>query len=221
MILQRLSIICGVLAAILGPAALYLAFVYAPDDAFMGAVQRIFYFHVASATASYASFLVLFAGSTTYLATRSAMADALAAAAGETGLLLCTIVLASGMIWGKAVWGVWFNTEPRLLTFLLLWFLTLAYVLLRSFSTASDVARHSAVLGIVACVSVPLMILSIKLLPAVKQLHPEVIERGGLAAEMKPALFVSMLALLVLQGLLLTLRARTLLLEQSHNRSVI
>ena len=213
-LLRRLYVVFLLLALLSIPLALYASFIYAPNEQFMGAVQRIFYFHVGAAVASYVCFAILFIGSIVYLATNSVLADVFAEAAGEVAFLLCTVVLVSGMIWGKAVWGVWFNTEPRLLSFLLLWFLTLGYVLLRSFASGIHVSRHSAVLGIVACVSVPLMIFSIKLLPAVKQLHPEVIEKGGLASEMKVALVSAIIAMLLVQGTLVLLRARIGLLQR-------
>lgn len=206
-------IVSTVGASICIPAALYLIFLYVPNEVFMGPVQRLFYFHVGAALASYFAYALLFAGSLWYLATQSLEADTLAAAAGEVAFLFCSIVLSSGMIWGKAVWGVWFNTEPRLLTFLLLWFLSLSYVLLRKFVNRAQVAKSSAVLGVSAAVCVPLMVFSIKLLPAVKQLHPEVIERAGLAPSMRIALAVTVLAVFLLQAMLLSLRVRLGLLE--------
>lgn len=167
-------------SAILLGLALHAIFVIAPDEKTMGAIQRIFYFHVGSAMACYLAIGILFVSSIMYLATCRRHFDLLASAAGEIGFLFCTIVLVSGMIWGHTAWNVWFRFEPRLVSFLLMWFLFLSFVLLRVFGEPGKIATHSAVLGIVGTLTVPLMIYSIKLLPAAAQLHPQVIEHRGL-----------------------------------------
>lgn len=186
----------------------YLVFLYVPNERVMGPVQRIFYFHVGSATASYCAIAIVLIASMSYLATRSWKMDVVAEAAGEVGFLLCTIVLISGMIWGQSAWGTWFRWEPRLITFLLLWLLFLGFNLLRMFGDPDKIGSHSAVLGIVGAVTVPIMVFSIKLLPQVAQLHPEILEKGGLDPKMKFALFVTMAAIVFLQFLLIWLRAR-------------
>jgi heme exporter protein C len=190
-------------------AALYLVFIWAPDEQIMGAVQRIFYFHVASAVACYCSFAIVFGASIWFLASDSWRADVLAEAAGEVGFLFCTIVLISGMIWGHAAWGTWFNWEPRLVTFLLLWLLFLSYTILRNFGEPQRIAKHSAVVGILGALTVPVMVFSIKLLAQSAQLHPQVIEkRGSLAPEMQTTLILTMIAVALLQAVFLWLRAR-------------
>ncbi len=192
----------------------YLVFLVVPNEKIMGAVQRIFYFHVGSATASYVSISLLLFGSVFYLATRNKDADLLAQAAAEVGFVLCTIVLASGMIWGHSAWNTWFSWEPRLVSFLLLWLLLLAYNILRVFADSNKVASQAAVLGIISAVNVPIVIYSIKLLPNIAQLHPQVVEKQGL----KDPLFVStmfycMLAVVILQFLLIALKWRLAKLE--------
>jgi heme exporter protein C len=153
----------------------YLIFIYAPTEKVMGHVQRIFYFHVGSAFASYLAIGFLFVSSVCLLSLKDSRWDHWARAAGEISLLFCTIVLLTGMIWGKAAWGTWFNWEPRLVSFLLLWLTCAAYVILREFSLAQNVAEQAAVLGIVSAVMVPIMIYSIKYLPIIQQLHPVVV----------------------------------------------
>jgi heme exporter protein C len=201
------------LALALIPFALYMTFIYAPDEQIMGAVQRIFYFHVGAAIASYCSFLMIFIGCIGYLATRNSNYDLIAMASAEVGFLLCTIVLGSGMIWAHSAWGVWFNTEPRLISFLLIWFGLIAYLIFRNFGDQLKQAIHSAVLGILICVTVPVMVLSIKYLPAFKQLHPIVIERGGLDPAMRTSLIVAIFALIAFQFLLVIIRYRLALIE--------
>ncbi|MCB0335916.1 MAG: cytochrome c biogenesis protein CcsA [Bdellovibrionales bacterium] len=193
----------------------YLIFVYAPTERVMGAVQRVFYFHVGSAIAAYVSIAVVFLGSLLYLAQKSLVMDLVAEAAAEIGFLFCTLVLVSGMIWGHAAWGTWFNWEPRLVTFLLLWLLFMSYVLLRVFGDPLAIKSHAAILGIAGTIMVPIMVFSIKILPQMKQLHPEVIDKQGLDPRMGFTLAISILACVLLQALLLYVRVRIGFLEKS------
>lgn len=173
--------IATAVAFVLVTAAQYYVFMVVPNEQVMGAVQRVFYFHVASALACYAAFGVVFVASVTYLATRSSRADILSVAAGEVGFVLCTVVLATGMIWGHSAWNTWFRwEEPRLVTFLVLWLIFLSFTILRNFGDPLKTAVHGSILGILGAVSVPIVYVSIKFLPQSARLHPEVIERGGL-----------------------------------------
>lgn len=170
-----------VVVFLLVAGAQYYVFMVVPNEQVMGAVQRVFYFHVASALACYAAFAVVFVASVTYLATRSERADLLSVAAGEVGFVLCTIVLVTGMIWGHSAWNTWFRwEEPRLVTFLVLWLIFLSFAVLRNFGDPTKTAVHGSILGILGALSVPIVYVSIKFLPQSARLHPEVIERGGL-----------------------------------------
>jgi heme exporter protein C len=203
------------LCALLIALANYLVFMVVPNERVMGPVQRIFYFHVGSAIACYVSVGIVLVGGLFYLATRSIKADVLSQAAGEVGFLFCTIVMITGMIWGHAAWNTWFRWEPRLVTFLLLWLIFLAFNLLRTFGDPTRAATHCAVLGIVGAITVPLVVLSIKLLPELAQLHPQVVDRGGLKdTSYVQAMFLTMGALVLLQGVLIWVRARIGFLER-------
>ena len=161
--------------------ALYFIFMVVPNERIMGAVQRIFYFHVASAFISYLMIAVLFVGSVLYLVKKKNYFDLLAASAAEIAFLLCTIVLISGMIWGNAAWNTWWRWEPRLVSFLVLWLILLSYLLLRAFTESHQQQKiFSAVLGILSAINVPIVIYSIKLLEQTEQLHPEVVAKQGL-----------------------------------------
>lgn len=161
--------------------ALYMSFIVAPDEQVMGPVQRIFYFHVASATTVYSMIGVLFVGSICYLATRRREWDLLAGAAESVAFLLCGIVLLTGMIWGHSAWNVWWSWEPRLVSSLVLWLVLLGGVILRKFSAnESRAANFSAVMGIIAAVNVPLVMFAIRLFPGLQQLHPQVVANQGL-----------------------------------------
>jgi heme exporter protein C len=204
--LEKLLFACS---AALVAYAQYHAFMLVPNEVTMGAVQRIFYFHVGSAIACYLAFAVVFVSGLAYLATRKSFFDILSAAAGEVGLLFCTIVLISGMIWARSAWGAWFSFEPRLVTFLLLWIIFVAFVVLRAFGDPQRTPAHAAVLGIVGTIMVPIMVFSIKFLPAIAQQHPQVLARRGLGdPRMQEALIISIIAFTCLQGSLIWLRTR-------------
>ncbi len=196
------------LALVMITIANYLIFMVVPNERTMGAVQRILYFHVGSAISCYLAFALVFISSVLFLVKKDSFFDALNVSAGEVGFLFCSIVLATGMIWGKASWGTWFQMEPRLVTFLFLWLIFLAFNILRAFDNPESRANHSAVLGIVGAITVPIMVYSIKLLPASKQLHPEVVEKAGLPPVMLYTMCFTILAVIVWQFLLISMRLR-------------
>ena len=184
----------GVATAISIVVFAYTSFFFAPEDEVQGSVQRIFYVHVASAWIAALAFGVVFVGSIVYLVNRSMKWDALAGAAAEVGLLFTTVVLVTGMLWGKAVWGVFWTWEPRLTSVLVLWLLYLAYVAIRMYvPEPTQKARFSAVLGIVSFLDVPIVYLSVKWW---RTLHPEqvIVTEGGpqLPAAMLVALLVGL-----------------------------
>lgn len=174
---------------------IYLVFAVVPNEQVMGAVQRVFYFHVASALASYAVIVLLLFASAFYLITRKDAWDALAESSASVALMFCTLVLASGMIWGKSAWNTWWRWEPRLVSFLILWLILFSYVLLRAFAENSSKQKSfAAVLGIIAAINVPIVIVSVKFLNQAEQLHPEVVGRQGL----RTASFVYTLVICIL-----------------------
>jgi len=201
--------------------AQYFIFMVVPNEQVMGAVQRVFYFHVAAALACYLAFGGVFVASLMYLTTRSKKADILCIAAGEVGFVLCTVVLITGMIWGHSAWNTWFRwEEPRLVTFLVLWLIFLSFTILRNFGDPARTAVHGSILGILGAASVPLVYFSIKLLPQSARLHPEVIEHGGLRAPSYWQAFgVSVVQMILLCAVLVWLRSRIGRAED-HARSI-
>ena len=188
--------------------SLSLIFLDVPNEKLMGPVQRIFYVHVGAAVSSYLCFAVVFFCSLGYLLERKPLFDVINEAAAELGFVLCSIVLFSGMIWGHSAWNTWFSWEPRLVTFLLLWLIYLSFIFLRVFGDSTYKGRHSAVLGIVGTLMVPIMVYSIKFWPSLAQLHPEVVAKGGLAPEMKTALMITIGVCLLLTLQILIYRIR-------------
>jgi heme exporter protein C len=85
---------------------LYQALVAAPTEQTMGEIQRIFYYHVPSAWVAFVCFFANFGASIWYLATKNERSDAVAVAAAEVGVVFNTIVLVTGPLWAKPVWGI-------------------------------------------------------------------------------------------------------------------
>ncbi len=199
------------LAGTLMLAALGLIFVVVPSEAQMGVVQRIFYVHVPCAWAAYAGFVLVAGASVAYLATGRPAADRLAVAAAEVGVLFCSLVLVTGPIWARPIWGVWWTWDPRLTMTVILWAIYAGYLLLRSFGGEEDaVARWAAVLGIVGVLVIPVIRVSVRLLHGI---HPAVLTTregsSGLAdPTMRLTLAVSSAAVLALALWLVRSRVR-------------
>jgi heme exporter protein C len=185
-------------------AGAWMALAYAPTEETMGDVQRIFYLHVPSAINTFLAFAVVFVASVGYLAQRKAWWDDLANASAQVGIGLCSIVLITGMIWGKVAWGQWWTWSPRLTFSLLLWLLYIVYLIVRSSIDSEQRKRLvCATYGVVAFLDVPLVYLSAKLLP---DIHPQSI---ALAPQMKATLgFCFIPVTLVTIGLIHFLTAR-------------
>lgn len=196
------------------PVALYFAFIYAPLEARMGAVQKIFYFHVSSAWVGFFALFMTFICSIVFLAKRSEKADALAEASAEIGFMFCLIVCLTGPIWAKPTWGAWWTWDPRLTTTLILMFIYAAYILLRKFmDDVERKAKYCAVLGIIGFFNVPLVFLSIQIWNSI---HPNVVQPGGggLHPDMRTAMFVSLAAFTLLYVSLANKRTRLAALER-------
>jgi len=196
-------------------AALAMVFFYAPREAVMGEVQRIFYFHVASAWVGFFGFFITFLGSALYLIRNERRWDILALASAEVGLTFITLTLLTGMLWAKPAWGVYWTWEPRLTISAVQWLLYLAYIMLRgSVSSPEREARFAAVYGIAAFTTVPLSWFAIRWW---RTIHPQVFSAGGMAItpKMLTTLLVSLAAFTVLYGALLRARMQ---LEQEQDR---
>lgn len=164
------SDILGAVTLIAVAVGLYFAFVYAPTEATMGSIQRIFYFHMGSNAASLTSILIAAVAGALYLRTSNLKYDRLSYACMELGVLFGAISLATGMIWARPVWGTWWTWEARLTSFLILWLVYVAYMMLRlSASDDPTIARIAAVFTFVGAVDVPFIIIAPRLW---RGLHP-------------------------------------------------
>jgi len=198
-------------------AALYMVFIYVPTDKYTGIVQRIFYFHVPVAWVSFLAFFITFVFSILYLWKREVKWDAIACTSAEIGVVFTTLVLITGPIWAKPVWGVWWTWDARLTTSLVLWLIYVAYLLVRNFATEpARGARFSAVIGIVGFIDVPIVFLTVNLW---RTQHPTaIIFEGGLTTPMLITLLVCIAAFTVLYVLLTIQGANLKSMETDVNR---
>ncbi len=155
----------------------------APTEATMGDVQRIFYYHLPSAWVAFLLFFVNFLASVWYLIRRNAGADALALAAAEVGVSFCTIVLLTGPIWARPVWGIWWTWDARLTSTLVLWLIYVSYLVLRHYATGGQVPVLAAALGIFGFVDVPIVYMAIRWF---RTQHPQPVIGGGEGSGLAP-----------------------------------
>ena len=175
--------------------------VRAPIDETMGPIQKLIYLHLPVAINSFVAAVVVFIASVGYLAGRRQTWDDLAHAAAVVTVLNGTVLLLTGMFWGKVAWDQWWTWSPRLTFSLVLWVLYLAYLIMRRRIAGSDRrALVSAVYGVVAFLDVPLLYLSSKLLP---DIHPT---GAGLTPAMYPALWAWLVGITMVSGGLIAAR---------------
>ena len=164
----------------------------APTEATMGNIQRIFYYHVTSAWMAFLMFFLSFCASVAYLAYRrqnplkADAADAFALATAEMGVVFCTIVLISGPLWAKPVWGIWWTWDERLTSTLMLWLIYVSYLLLRRFSAGTQVQTLAAVLSVFGFLDVPIVYMSTRWW---RTQHPAPVIGGGPGSGLDPSMW--------------------------------
>ena len=143
---------------------------YTPVEASQGLAQKIFYLHVPAAIWAETAMILVGLASVFYLFTKDPRLDRFAAASAEVGTVFCAIVLTTGPIWGKPIWGTWWSWDARLTFTLFLFLIYVGYLLLRGAVTDPNArARFAAVLGICGMCEVPFIHLSVYMFPT---LHP-------------------------------------------------
>lgn len=192
-------------------------FLYAPTDALQGPVQRIFYLHVSSAIAAFASFAVVLVGGVVYLWRESAAADRLARAGALVGVVFTTVTLVMGMLWAKPVWGVFWTWDARLTSTLVLWIIYAGYLLIRRLAEPGrQSARFAAVVGIFGFIDVPVVYFSVTWW---QTFHPgPVITTDALPGAMLATFLFTMACTLVLTATLIAIRYRIETLLDARER---
>jgi len=196
--------VLDLLSGLLLAAAAYLALVYAPMEAVMGQVQRVFYFHVATAWVGMLGFLAAGVSGIVYLRTQDAKWDVAEVAAVEISLVFFLIAIVLGSIWARPVWNTWWTWDPRLTTAAITELIYMAYFMLRaSVEDPARRARFGAVYTLVGAVSVPITFMAIRLF---RTIHPVVIGSGdpsaqgafAMSASMKVAFFFALFAFTII-----------------------
>jgi heme exporter protein C len=176
----------------------------APYEETMGLVQKIFYFHVPSAITMLVSAMVCGVASLRYLVTRDKRSDFTAQAAAELVLVFGVIVLATGPLWARKAWGVYWQWDVRLTSTLIGWMMAAAYMLLRRFGgPGSD--RLAAGVALFGAANVPFIYWSVNFW---RTLHPKTTVIPSLTPSMRPAFYLCWVAFTLLYILLLNARRR-------------
>jgi heme exporter protein C len=201
--------------------AIMLVFIYAPTEKMQGIVQKVFYFHVSSAITMFFAFFVVCMASIMYLWKNSDWWDAIAFSAAEIGVVFCTLVLITGPLWARPIWGTWWSWDPTLTLTLVLWLIYVAYLMLRIETYDPKRARFAAILGIIGFVDVPLIRWSVE---KWRTLHPKpvLIQEGGttgLTSAMLLTFLVCLGAFLLLFFYLL--RERITIVQSQHALEVL
>lgn len=167
------------------------ALMFTPIERFQGAAQKIFYLHVPAAWSAMLAMGLVGLASVLYLILKDARFDRFAAASAEVGTAFCVVMLTTGPLWARPVWGTWWTWDARLTLTLFLFFLYIGYLLLRQAVTDPGVrARYSAVLGICGTVLLPFIHLSVYLF---RTLHPQPIVLKPSAPSLPGVMLVTLL----------------------------
>lgn len=202
--------VLGILTFLTVLASLIAIFSLSPIERQEGVVQKIMYFHIPSAWIAFFAFFIVFVTSIIFLWKNEREWDIIALSSAEVGIIFCSLVLLTGPIWAKPIWGAWWVWDARLTLTLVLWMTYVAYIMLRFHAReGSQRARFAAVLGIIGFLDVPLIHFSVlwwrTFHPKPKVFNPENMG-GGLSKEMLITLLISLAAFTFLYFLLLTQR---------------
>ncbi len=191
--MDRLKIL-DIISALLLLVATLMVFFYAPIERVMGLVQKIFYFHVATAWVGMLSFIVAAVAGGIYLKQGTKKWDQLSYASVEIGIVFALVAIATGSIWARPIWNTWWTWDPRLTTAAIMALVYVAYLMLRQgIDDPEKRARFGAVYAIIGALSVPLTFLSIRIF---RTIHPVVIGVPGnttAAFEMAPRMLQTFL----------------------------
>src|SRR6266699_1089156 len=201
--LSTTSLLLGGLSFIGMMVSIWAIFLYAPTDAIQGQPQRIFYFHVPMAWIALLASGVLAVTSIVYLWKRDERWDYAARASAELGAVFTTFALITGSLWGRPVWGTWWTWDPKLTATLVLWFIYIGYLMLRSYMGRTPAsARAGAVLAIIGIIDVPIIYESVNWW---RTLHPtaQVGVQGALPPSVVLTLMVSLTTFTLLYSFLM------------------
>lgn len=220
----RMLLVVDVVAFLMMAVATALVFFYAPLEAVMGAVQKVFYFHVAAGWVGMLGFFAAVVAGVAYLVTKKPIWDLVGLGAIEIGLVFMLINIVTGAIWARPIWNTWWTWDPRLTTATIMELVYAAYLMLRQgIDDPERRARFGAVYAIIGFISVPLTFFSIRIF---RTIHPVVVGGGdptvdgsfSMTTTMSQTFMFSLVAFSVLFVSLLWHRIRLGQLEQRVER---
>ncbi len=181
----------------------YLALVFAPTEAVMGDVQRVFYFHIGTAWVGLLGFVIAAVAGIIYLFTKNMFWDRFEVAAVEVSTVFFFITIALGSIWARPAWNTWWTWDPRLTTAAVTELIYIAYFMLRQgIEDPEKRARFGAVYTLLGGLSAPLTFMVIRLF---RSIHPVVIgaananqEKLSMTPDMRVAFFFALFAFTVI-----------------------
>lgn len=208
-----LWLLCPAAASML--IALYLIFVWVSTEVTMGIIQRIFYFHVPAATASFVGVFVGGVASLLYLKTKDPHHDDLALAANESVVIFEAINIVMGSIWARRVWGMWWTWDARLTSSLVLLLIYIAYITVRKATPLEQRGTIGAVICLFGMADVPLIYMSNRLF---RTQHPAPVigggENSGLDQDMLITLLVAHVAMILFWWCVVRVRRRVERMER-------
>ena len=180
------------IAAVIAVVVTYIrAIFFTPIEAVQGPVQKIFYIHAPAAWVAFLAFGLVAIASVLYLWLREERLDRIAESSAEVGVMFTTVVLTTGPLWGRPVWGAYWSWDARLTLTLFLWFIYVAYLVMRgALDDRAMRARYSAVLGILGALLIPFIHLSVYLF---RTLHPKPIVMKPSAPSLPTEMLVTLL----------------------------
>ena len=205
--MRKVLIICALMMMVFSTVIFLTIGQVSPVD------RNIIYIHVPASACALLCFVILFACSIVYLKNRNEKWDCIAAASGEVGFIFATALNVTGMIFARAEWGVWWTPSVRLISSAILWFLYAAYLILRSsFENKRKRAVISAVFGIIGFIDVPIVYISARF---IRDIH-----RPNFSFDtswQNASLGLSILATVILAGVLIWIRSDLLRMEEKIN----
>ena len=209
-----------VASALLMALTLYMVYMWVPTEQNLGVSQRIFYFHVPLGWIGMVSIIVVAVASIVHLYTGKQKWDDLAYSTAELGIIFASLILITGAIWGKPVWGVWWTWDAKLTTTLVLWFIYVGYLMVRAYGPAGTQGRRFAsVIALIGAVDAPIIY---KATDWWRSAHPERNVPSDLNEQMALTLLVSVVTFTIIYAYLLmerySLRRSESDLDELHQR---
>ena len=209
-----------VASALLMAITLYMVYLWVPTEQNLGVSQRIFYFHVPLGWIGMVSIVIVAIASVVHLLTGKQKWDDLAYSTAELGIIFASLILVTGSIWAKPVWGVWWTWDPKLTTTLVLWLTYVGYLMARAYGPAgAQGKRFASVIALIGAIDAPIIY---KATDWWRTAHPENNIPSDLGGEMLLTLLVSIVTFTAIYAYLLierySLRRSESDLDEIHRR---